>query len=77
MSAFSEPPRTAADLERFLRLAVEDPALAEEFWDMSDQQLFIERVVRRAEAVGCWFSAEHVEEVMWAAWQVWLERANR
>ncbi len=77
MFDFGKPPRTAADLERFLRLAAEEPALVEEFWDMSDRPLFIERVVRRGEALGCWFAAAHVEEAMRAAWRVWLERANR
>ena len=73
----AERPRSAADLERFLRLATEDPALAEEFWDMSDKPLFIERVVRRGEALDCWFAAAHVEEAMRAGWRGWLERASQ
>jgi hypothetical protein len=73
----AERPRSAADLERFLRLAAEDPALAEEFWDMSDKPLFIERVVRRGEALDCWFAAAHVEEAMRAGWRSWLERASQ
>ena len=77
MSDFSKPPRSAAELERFLRLAAGDPALAEEFWDISDKQLFIESVVRRGEAIGCWFAASHVEEAMRASSRTWLERANR
>ncbi len=77
MSYIGKPPRSAAELKRFLRLAAAHPALAEEFWDNSDKQLFIERVVRRGEALGCRFAAAHVEEAMRAAWQAWLERANR
>jgi hypothetical protein len=76
-AAAEGPPRSAADLDRFLRLIAETPALAEDFWDMSDEQLFVERVIRRGEALGCWFSAAHVEQAMRAAWGAWLERANR
>ncbi len=73
----AERPRSAADLERFLRLAEQNPAIAEGFWGLKDKPEFIERVVRRGETLGCWFAAEHVEEAMRAGWQVWLARADR
>jgi hypothetical protein len=77
MSDLGELLRSAADLERFLLLAAEDPALAQEFWEIRDKQVFIDRVVRRGEALGCWFAAAHVAQAMRTSWRVWLERANR
>ncbi len=69
--------RSAQDLERFLRLAAEDPAIADEFWEIDDKPLFIDRVVSRGEALGCWFARADVEEAMRAGWRSWLERAIR
>jgi hypothetical protein len=71
----NQPQRCAADLERFLQIAAAEPALVEEFWDLVDQQQFIERVVRHGESVGCWFAAEHVESALRAGWRSWLDRA--
>ena len=67
--------RSATELERFLRLVAAEPALADEFWDIADQQRFIEHVVGRGEKLGYWFAAEHVEAALRAGWQSWLERA--
>jgi hypothetical protein len=71
----NELPRTVAELERFLQIAAADPVLAEEFWDITDQACFIECVVRRGEALGCWFTAQHVEVALRGGWRSWLERA--
>ncbi len=70
-------PRSAADLERFLRLVAADPALAEEFWDIKDKQDFISSVVRRGEELDCWFAAADVEEAMRASWRAWQERTRQ
>jgi hypothetical protein len=69
--------RSADDLARFIQMAAHEPELVEDFWHIADRKLFIERVVQRGETVDCWFSAEHVEDAMRTAWQVWLGRANR
>lgn len=64
------------DFDRFRALVLEDEALQQVLWGMTERAAFVALAVRLGGERGLRFTAEDVEAAMAAGRRAWLERWN-